>query len=38
MTPAVAPGAGERGGADGVADVEAKEDPEDHLVGEVGQA
>jgi hypothetical protein len=38
MTPAVAPGAGERGGADGVADVEAKEDLEDHLVGEVGQA
>jgi hypothetical protein len=38
MTPAVAPGAGEHGGADGVADVEATEDLEDHLVGEVGQA
>ena len=38
MTPAVAPRAGERGGADGVADVEAKEDLEDHLIGEVGQA
>ena len=31
MTPAVAPGAGERGGADGVTDVEVTEDLEDHL-------
>ena len=38
MTPTVAPHTGERGGADGIADVEAKEDLEDHLIGEVGQA